>query len=182
MRGFVCQETVTRYGVPSRREVAGWWCERIVTRCFSWRCAGVGDQGGRKGVHHGGDACYGEERLSLKELIDLCTKLSDRVLDLETTKTAQAKEIASLKKRSRSGKEKSKVKTSRMKKIIQDWLDHAQVFSSEVEGVLDEQEVEVKKVVSTAEVTTESATTTTVDELTLAQTLIEIKAAKSLQS
>ncbi|GKD86395.1 hypothetical protein Tco_1357549, partial [Tanacetum coccineum] len=44
--------------------------------------------------------------------------------------------------------------------------------------VLDEQEVEVEKVVSTAEVTTASATTTTVDELTLAQTLIEIKAAK----
>ncbi|GJY65936.1 hypothetical protein Tco_0468174 [Tanacetum coccineum] len=38
--------------------------------------------------------------------------------------------------------------------------------------------VEVEKVVSTAEVTTASATTTTVDELTLAQTLIEIKAAK----
>ncbi|GJV51262.1 hypothetical protein Tco_1447003 [Tanacetum coccineum] len=37
-------------------------------------------------------------------------------------------------------------------------------------SVLDEQEVEVEKVVSTAEVTTESATTTTVDEFTLAQT------------
>ncbi|GKG46864.1 hypothetical protein Tco_0504061, partial [Tanacetum coccineum] len=35
-------------------------------------------------------------------------------------------------------------------------------------GVLDEQEVEVEKVDSTAEVTTASATTTTVDELTLA--------------
>ncbi|GJU39156.1 hypothetical protein Tco_1192113 [Tanacetum coccineum] len=46
------------------------------------------------------------------------------------------------------------------------------------EGVLDEQEVEVEKVVSIAKVTTESATTTTVDELTLDQTLIEIKAAK----
>ncbi|GKC04120.1 hypothetical protein Tco_0995730 [Tanacetum coccineum] len=45
-------------------------------------------------------------------------------------------------------------------------------------GVLDEQEVKVEKVVSTAEVTTASATTTTVDELTLAQTLIEMKAAK----
>ncbi|GKD42230.1 hypothetical protein Tco_1266875, partial [Tanacetum coccineum] len=44
--------------------------------------------------------------------------------------------------------------------------------------VFDEHEVEVKKVVSTAEVTTASATTT-IDELTLAQTLIEIKAAKS---
>ncbi|GJS91024.1 putative ribonuclease H-like domain-containing protein [Tanacetum coccineum] len=44
--------------------------------------------------------------------------------------------------------------------------------------VFDEQEVEVEKVVSTAEVTTVSATPTTIDELTLAQTLIEIKAAK----
>ncbi|GKC70137.1 hypothetical protein Tco_1116020 [Tanacetum coccineum] len=30
----------------------------------------------------------GEDRLKLKELMDLCTKLSNRVLDLETTKTA----------------------------------------------------------------------------------------------
>ncbi|GJU73323.1 hypothetical protein Tco_1264728 [Tanacetum coccineum] len=45
-------------------------------------------------------------------------------------------------------------------------------------GVLDEQEVEVEKVVSIAEVTTASSTTTTIDELTLAQTLIEIKATK----
>ncbi|GJR61498.1 hypothetical protein Tco_1503660 [Tanacetum coccineum] len=45
-------------------------------------------------------------------------------------------------------------------------------------GVFDEQEVKVEKVVSNAEVTTASGTTTTVDELTLAQTLIEIKAAK----
>ncbi|GJU20885.1 retrovirus-related pol polyprotein from transposon TNT 1-94 [Tanacetum coccineum] len=44
--------------------------------------------------------------------------------------------------------------------------------------VLDKQEVEVEKVVSIAKVTTASAITTTVDELTLAQTLIEIKAAK----
>ncbi|GKB10232.1 hypothetical protein Tco_0844155 [Tanacetum coccineum] len=41
----------------------------------------------------------GEDRMKLKELMDLCTKLSDRVLDLETTKTSQAKEIASLKKK-----------------------------------------------------------------------------------
>ncbi|GKE93529.1 hypothetical protein Tco_1574624 [Tanacetum coccineum] len=42
----------------------------------------------------------------------------------------------------------------------------------------DAEEVKVEKVVSTAEVTSASATTTTVDELTLAQTLIEIKTAK----
>nr|GFB78931.1 hypothetical protein [Tanacetum cinerariifolium] len=41
----------------------------------------------------------GEDRLKLKELMELCTKLSDRVLNLETTKTAQAKDIANIKKR-----------------------------------------------------------------------------------
>ncbi|GJR69648.1 hypothetical protein Tco_0015713 [Tanacetum coccineum] len=38
----------------------------------------------------------GEDRLKLKELMDLCTKLFDRVLDLEKTKTTQAKEIANM--------------------------------------------------------------------------------------
>ncbi|GKB63260.1 ribonuclease H-like domain-containing protein [Tanacetum coccineum] len=52
-----------------------------------------------------------EDRLKLKELMDLCTKLSDRVLDLETTKTAQAKEIASLKKRVKKLERKRKSKT-----------------------------------------------------------------------
>nr|GEU31423.1 hypothetical protein [Tanacetum cinerariifolium] len=40
-----------------------------------------------------------EDRLKLKELMKLCTKLSDRVFDLEKTKNAQAKEIANLKKK-----------------------------------------------------------------------------------
>ncbi|GJV29328.1 putative ribonuclease H-like domain-containing protein [Tanacetum coccineum] len=151
----------------------------------------------------------GEDRLSLKELMDFCTKLSDRVLELETTKTAQAKEITSLKKRVKKMERKRKSKNPGMIRLFK--IDRsAQVISSEDEGlgdqedaskqgrkiadidsdvevtlideiqgrnddnlmfdtcILDEQEVEVKKVVSTAEVTTESATTTTVDELTLA--------------
>ncbi|GKB27018.1 hypothetical protein Tco_1348041 [Tanacetum coccineum] len=121
----------------------------------------------------------GEDRLSLKELMDLYIKLSGRVLDLETTKTAQAKEIASLKKRVKKLERKRKSKTLGMKRLFKIHRS-AQVILSKDEGlgVLDEQEVEVKKVVSIAEVTTESATTTTVDELTLARTLIEIKAAK----
>ncbi|GJU72946.1 hypothetical protein Tco_1264351 [Tanacetum coccineum] len=39
----------------------------------------------------------GENRLKLKELMELCTNLQTRVLDLETIKTTQANEIASLK-------------------------------------------------------------------------------------
>ncbi|GJZ38648.1 hypothetical protein Tco_0585211 [Tanacetum coccineum] len=35
----------------------------------------------------------GEDKLQLKELLELCTKLSERVLDLENTKTSQAAEL-----------------------------------------------------------------------------------------
>ncbi|GJS72321.1 putative ribonuclease H-like domain-containing protein [Tanacetum coccineum] len=56
----------------------------------------------------------GEDRLTLKELMDLCTKLFDRVLDLEITKTTQAKDIASLKKRVKKLERKRKSKTPGM--------------------------------------------------------------------
>ncbi|GJY36308.1 hypothetical protein Tco_0421686 [Tanacetum coccineum] len=43
---------------------------------------------------HSNDPLFsGEDRLQLKELLELCTKLSERVLDLENTKTSQAAEI-----------------------------------------------------------------------------------------
>ncbi|GJV34650.1 hypothetical protein Tco_1395050 [Tanacetum coccineum] len=49
---------------------------------------------------HGEDeAVHEEPSMQLKELMDFCTKLQQRVLDLENTKTAQAQEITSLKKR-----------------------------------------------------------------------------------
>ncbi|GJW15663.1 hypothetical protein Tco_0019796 [Tanacetum coccineum] len=60
-----------------------------------------------------GDA-EAQTRLKLRELMELSTKLSDRVLDLGTTKTAQAKEIASLKKRVKKLERKRKSKTPRM--------------------------------------------------------------------
>nr|GEW52787.1 hypothetical protein [Tanacetum cinerariifolium] len=41
----------------------------------------------------------GEDSLKLTELMELCTKLQQRVFDLETTKTTQALEIESLKRR-----------------------------------------------------------------------------------
>ncbi|GJU99458.1 hypothetical protein Tco_1328729 [Tanacetum coccineum] len=161
----------------------------------------------------------GEDRLKLTELMDLCTNLQKKVLDLEKAKTAQDSEIASLKKKVKKLERRNKSRTSGLKRLrkvgsarrvessdeaslgdqedaskqgrkIADIDADAEVtLIDETQGrnddnlmfdtcVLDEQEVKVEKVVSTAEVTTESATTTTVDELTLAQTLIKIKAAK----
>ncbi|GJS58153.1 hypothetical protein Tco_0652937 [Tanacetum coccineum] len=166
-------------------------------------------------THSNDPLLSGEDRMKLTELMELCTKLSKRVLNLETAKTAQAKEIASLKKKVKQLQKKRRSRTpvlKRLRKVGEEIVDldadtevtlvdetHRRnddlVFDT---SVLDDEEVfagqdVVEKEVSTAEpvttagevVTTASVevsaattTTTTVDELTLAQTLIEIKAAK----
>ncbi|GJV74521.1 hypothetical protein Tco_1506105 [Tanacetum coccineum] len=71
--------------------------------------------------------------------MDLCTKLSDRVLDLETTKTTQAKKIASLKKRDKKLERKRKSKTPRMKILFKVGRS-AQVVSSKDEGLGDQED------------------------------------------
>ncbi|GKA30929.1 hypothetical protein Tco_0717234 [Tanacetum coccineum] len=138
-----------------------------------------------------------EDRLKLNELLELYTKLSKRVLDLENTKTSQAAEITKLKERVKKLERRNKSRTPGLKRLRKVGR-YAQVVSFDDECLgaqedaskqgrkianidADEEEVEVEKVVSTAEVTTVSATLTTVDELTLAQTLIEVKAAKPRQ-
>ncbi|GJZ20906.1 hypothetical protein Tco_0557945 [Tanacetum coccineum] len=161
----------------------------------------------------------GEDRLRLTELMDLCTNLQKKVLDLEKAKTTQDSEISSLKKKVKKLERWNKSRTPGLKRLrkvglarrvesydeaslgdqedvskqgreiadidadtevtlideTQERNDDNLMFDTDV---LDEQEVKVEKVVSTVEVTTKSATTTTVDELTLGQTLIEIKATK----
>ncbi|GJT51920.1 hypothetical protein Tco_0978077, partial [Tanacetum coccineum] len=116
------------------------------------------------------------------------------VLDLENTKTSQAAEITKLKKRVKKLERRNKSRTQGLKRLRKVGRT-ARIESSEDKGLgdqedaskqgrkitdidADKEEVEVEKVVSIAEVTTASATTTLVEELTLAQTLIEIKAAK----
>ncbi|GJR19731.1 hypothetical protein Tco_0968258 [Tanacetum coccineum] len=102
------------------------------------------------------------------------------VLDLENTKTSQAAKITKLKERVKKLERRNKSRTPGLKSLRKvSLIDEAQgrnddnlMFDT---CVLDEYEVVVEKVVSTTEVTTASATTTTVDELTLAQTLNKIK-------
>ncbi|GJX22228.1 hypothetical protein Tco_0226673, partial [Tanacetum coccineum] len=59
-----------------------------------------------------------EERIKLKELMDMCTKLSDRVLDLENVKDAQALEIKRLKKRVKKLEKKKKSRTPQLKRRL----------------------------------------------------------------
>ncbi|GJS00736.1 putative ribonuclease H-like domain-containing protein [Tanacetum coccineum] len=144
---------------------------------------------------HSNDPLFSrEDRLQLKELLELCIKLFERVLDLENTKTSQAAEITKLKERVKKLERRNKSRTLGLKRLRKVGRS-TQVVSFEDEGLgtqedafkqgrkitnldTDAEEVKVEKAVSTAEVTTVSVTTTTVDELTMAQTLIEIKAAK----
>ncbi|GKA60113.1 hypothetical protein Tco_0759426, partial [Tanacetum coccineum] len=84
---------------------------------------------------HSNDPLFsGEDRVKLNELMKLCTTLQSRVLDLETTKTAQEKEIASLKKRVKKLERKRKSKTPGMKRLFK-FGRSAQVVSSEDEGL-----------------------------------------------
>ncbi|GJZ51801.1 hypothetical protein Tco_0606316 [Tanacetum coccineum] len=53
----------------------------------------------------------GKDRMQLTELIDLCTQLKSRVLALETTKSNQALEIESLKRRVKSLEKRRKSRT-----------------------------------------------------------------------
>ncbi|GJV82073.1 hypothetical protein Tco_1517943 [Tanacetum coccineum] len=59
----------------------------------------------------------GEDRIELKELMK-CTKLSDRVLDLEKIKNAQALEIQKLKTRVKKLERKKKSRTPQLKRIL----------------------------------------------------------------
>ncbi|GJU01649.1 hypothetical protein Tco_1111987 [Tanacetum coccineum] len=132
----------------------------------------------------------GEDSMKLHDLIDLCTKLSERVLDLENIKTAQDLEITNLKKRVKKLEKKKKSRTPQLKRrneIDQDegisWFQE----NAETQGRYGHD-------VSTAEVTTASvpidvdvsAASPTrpvddsiTDDITLAETLMKIKSSAS---
>ncbi|GJY71552.1 putative reverse transcriptase, RNA-dependent DNA polymerase [Tanacetum coccineum] len=123
----------------------------------------------------------GEDRMQLNELINLCTKLSDRVLALENANTSQAAEIATLKERIK--KMEKKRRNDEYLMFDTNVLNGDEVFEEPIVNAAKTTSsipVSATDPVTTAGevVTTASATGTTVDELTLAQTLIEIKAAK----
>ncbi|GJY11458.1 hypothetical protein Tco_0379643 [Tanacetum coccineum] len=59
----------------------------------------------------------GEDRMQLNELMDLCAKLSDRVLALENTNTSQAAEIATLKERVKKLEKKRRSRTYKPRRL-----------------------------------------------------------------
>ncbi|GKB76671.1 hypothetical protein Tco_0943566 [Tanacetum coccineum] len=68
-------------------------------------------------THSNDPLLSGEDRMKLTELMNMCTKLSERVLDLEHTKTAQAQEITNLKLRVKKLEKKAGFRTHNFKRL-----------------------------------------------------------------
>ncbi|GJW30699.1 hypothetical protein Tco_0047574 [Tanacetum coccineum] len=68
-------------------------------------------------THSNDPMLNGEDRLKLTDLMDMCTKLSERVLDLEHTKTVQAQEITNLKLRVKKLEKKIGLRTHKFKRL-----------------------------------------------------------------
>nr|GEV35537.1 hypothetical protein [Tanacetum cinerariifolium] len=78
-----------------------------------------------------------QTRLKLNELMELCTNLQTRVLDLEKTKTTQSNEVASLKRRVKKLIKRNRSRTHKLKRLYKVGLT-ARVESSEDEESLGE--------------------------------------------
>ncbi|GKE25150.1 hypothetical protein Tco_1436662 [Tanacetum coccineum] len=78
-----------------------------------------------------------EDSLKLKKLMELCTILQNRVIDMEKAKTSQAQEIISLKRRVKRLEKKNRSKTHGLKRLYKVGLS-ARIESSEDEGLGEE--------------------------------------------
>ncbi|GJW09075.1 hypothetical protein Tco_1571498 [Tanacetum coccineum] len=134
----------------------------------------------------------GEDRLKLTELMDMCTKLTERVLDLEHTKTTQAQKITNLKLKVKKLEKKAGLKTHKFKRLykgrsIEDIDKDAEVsLVDETQGRKDDEKMFDTDALF--EVSTAAPSTTAVPppshvitevEITLAQTLAKLKSEKS---
>ncbi|GJU09442.1 hypothetical protein Tco_1131838 [Tanacetum coccineum] len=140
----------------------------------------------------------GEDSLRLKELMELCTNLQNRVIDLEKTKTSQAQEITSLKRRVKKLEKKNRSKTHGLKILYKVGLS-ARIESSKDEGLGEEDASKQERIddidaneyiypvnvhrdedmfrINDLEVASKDVNIS-VDEVTLAQALAALKSAK----
>ncbi|GKB33727.1 hypothetical protein Tco_0873128 [Tanacetum coccineum] len=153
-------------------------------------------------THSNDPLLSGEDRLKLNKLMELCTNLSQRVLDLEKTKTSQAAEITELKERVKKLEKKGRSRTHKLKRLRKigrstrvvssedgrnddNLMFDASVLDNEQNMVEKEVDV-VEKEISTAEpvttagkvVTTASVEVTTVSDTTT--TVDELTLAQTL--
>ncbi|GJR75280.1 retrovirus-related pol polyprotein from transposon TNT 1-94 [Tanacetum coccineum] len=120
-----------------------------------------------------------EDRMQLSKLMSICNSLQGKVLDLEEAKTAQAKEIASLKKREDASKQGRKI--ADIDADAEVTLEVVETEEPVISAAITTKSIPLSDAdpvtTTNVEVTIASAPTT-IDELTIAQTLIEIKTSK----
>ncbi|GJR70743.1 hypothetical protein Tco_0016808 [Tanacetum coccineum] len=90
-------------------------------------------------THSNDPLLSGKDSLKLNELMKHCTTLQKKVLDLETSKTTQALEIESLKRRVKKLEKKQRSRTHKLKRLYKVILS-AKVVSSDDEASLGDQE------------------------------------------
>ncbi|GJZ53840.1 hypothetical protein Tco_0608725 [Tanacetum coccineum] len=122
----------------------------------------------------------GEDSMKLNELMEICTRLSERVLALENIKTAQNLEIINLKKRVKKLEKKKKARTPQLKRrLFKVRIESSAEKSLETQGSASVTTADVS--VSTAEPSTPPTTTILIEDedLTIAQTLMKMRSVKS---
>ncbi|GJW65549.1 hypothetical protein Tco_0117433 [Tanacetum coccineum] len=124
----------------------------------------------------------GEYSMKLNELMEICTKLSERVLALKNIKTAQDLEITNLKKRVKKLEKKKKSRTSQLKRSTSITTASINITTAEPVITASAPIATAGVSVSTTKPSTPPTTTTTFiedEDLTIAQTLMKMRCVKS---
>ncbi|GJW30448.1 putative reverse transcriptase, RNA-dependent DNA polymerase [Tanacetum coccineum] len=122
----------------------------------------------------------GEDNMKLNELMEICTRLSERVLALENIETAQDLEITNLKKRVKKLEKKTKSRTPKLKRrLFKIRIESSAKKSLETQGSAPITTAGVS--VSTAEPSTPPTTTILIEDEDhiVAQTLMKMRSVKS---
>ncbi|GJS93703.1 hypothetical protein Tco_0800671 [Tanacetum coccineum] len=130
-----------------------------------------------------------EDSLKLKELMELCTSLQQRVLDLEKTKTTQQNEITSLKWRVKKLEQKKRSRTYGLKRLHKVGMSIRVESSGDEEDLVSVQDNADTKMFDVGTLTGDEVfaeqevaakgVNLTVNEVTLAQALAALKSVKS---
>ncbi|GJT38134.1 uncharacterized mitochondrial protein-like protein [Tanacetum coccineum] len=139
------------------------------------------NEAGSQGTTSGGNTLRSdEESIKLKELMEIYTTLQSRVLDLEKTKTTQANEIASLKRRVKKLEQKKRSRTHGLKRLhkVDEYITLVNVQYDADNEIFDVDALTGDEVfVAELEVAAKDVNLT-VDEVTLAQALATLKSVK----
>ncbi|GJR04054.1 hypothetical protein Tco_0527038 [Tanacetum coccineum] len=121
-----------------------------------------------------------EERVELKELMDMCTKLSDRVLDLENPRVESSEESLGEKDASKQGRNSDK--TEELNVAEDEHIAEKGVSAAEDKDSTADPVTTAGETVTTVSVNPEDSTAVDVslaDDVTLAETLMAIRSSAS---